>query len=302
MGKRPVHRRWIDGNARNRDLRPANRPLLTAHPVLPRIHPLSISRLTYAIGDVHGRADLLRPLLDFIASDAERRGQAPRVIFLGDIVDRGPDSRGAMDLVASTLKRWPSSRLLLGNHDDYFLHVMTEDVPDERILALWLRNGGDATVASYDFMGDLEAARMTVRIDFADHLDLLRSASLIETDGLFVFVHAGIDPSRPVGAQDRKDCLTIRKGFLDYTGPLTHTVVHGHSITDSRKPEIVGQRIALDTGAYGTGRLTALIADPEADGLEFACTVETETGIMLETVHPILMPGNGVPPNYSRLP
>jgi serine/threonine protein phosphatase 1 len=123
---------------------------------------MSVSRLTYAIGDVHGRSDLLRSLLAFIASDAEHRGQEPRVILLGDIVDSGPDSRGAMDLVASTLKRWPSSRLLLGNHDDWFLHVVTEDVPDERILALWLRNGGDATVTSYDFMGDLEAARTTV--------------------------------------------------------------------------------------------------------------------------------------------
>jgi Calcineurin-like phosphoesterase len=78
---------------------------------------MPVSRLTYAIGDVHGRADLLRPLLAFIASDAERRGQEPRVIFLGDIVDRGPDSRGAMDLVGRTLKRRPSSRLLPGRND-----------------------------------------------------------------------------------------------------------------------------------------------------------------------------------------
>jgi serine/threonine protein phosphatase 1 len=247
-----------------------------------------ISRLTYAIGDVHGRSDLLRFLLAFIASDADRRRQEPRVIFLGDIVDRGPDSRGAVDLVASTLKRWPSSRLLLGNHDDYFLRVMTEDIPDERILALWLRNGGDATVTSYDFMGDLDAARMTVRIDFADHLDLLRSASLIETDGSFVFVHAGIDPAKAIDAQDRKDCLTIRKGFLDHDGPLSHTVVHGHSITDSKQPEVAGNRIALDTGAYGTGRLTTLIIDPATDAMEFACTAETGDGITVETVRPIL--------------
>jgi serine/threonine protein phosphatase 1 len=283
-------------------LRPAREPLLTDYTAQPRIRPLPVSRLTYAIGDVHGRSDLLRSLLSFIASDAERRRQEPRVIFLGDIVDRGPNSRGAMDLVASTLKRWPSSRLLLGNHDDYFLHSVTEDVPDERILALWLRNGGRATLESYNPLGDLDEARMTVRIDFADHLDLLRSASLIETDGPFAFVHAGIDPAKAIDAQDRKDCLTIRKGFLEYAGPLTHTVVHGHSITDSTKPEIVGQRIALDTGAYGTGRLTALIVDPAADGIEFACAVETETGIMLEAVDPELLPGSGVVPNHLRLP
>lgn len=177
-----------------------------------------------------------------------------------------------MDLVGKTLKRWPSSRLLLGNHDDYFLQVATEDVPDERILALWLRNGGGSTLESYDPLGNLDEARMTVRIDFADHVDLLRSASLIEMDGSFAFVHAGVDPSRTIDAQDRKDCLTIRKGFLDYEGPLSHTVVHGHSITESLMPEIAGHRIALDTGAYRTGRLTALIIDPATDGLEYACT------------------------------
>jgi serine/threonine protein phosphatase 1 len=255
---------------------------------LPEETPLPVSRLTYAIGDVHGRADLLRPLLAFIASDAERRGAEPRVIFLGDIVDRGPDSRGAMDLVGKTLKRWPSSRLLLGNHDDYFLHVVTEDVPDERILALWLRNGGRATLESYDPLGNFDEARMTVRIDFADHVDLLRSASLIEIDGSFAFVHAGIDPSRPVDAQDRKECLTIRRGFLDHEGPLSHTVVHGHSITDSKLPEVIGHRIAIDTGAYATGRLTALIIDPAADGLEYACALQSEGGVAVAPVEPFV--------------
>lgn len=107
---------------------------------------------------------------------------------------------------------------------------------------------------------------------------------------------------KAIDAQERKDCLTLRKDFLDHAGPLTHTVVHGHSITDSRLPEVVGSRIGLDTGAYGTGRLTALIIDPAANGVEFVCTTETETGIMLETVDPVLPPGNGSAPNYSRLP
>jgi serine/threonine protein phosphatase 1 len=122
-------------------------------------------------------------------------------------------------------------------------------------------------------------------MDFADHLELLRSASLIETDGPFVFVHAGIDPAKPGDAQDRKDYLTIRKGFLDCPGPLSH-VVHGHTITESRLPEIVGSRVAIDTGAYGTGRLTALILDPAADGLEFAWTLETGSRIAVEAVSP----------------
>jgi serine/threonine protein phosphatase 1 len=286
-------------------MRPAlayGRPAVTDRsPTRSKDSPLPVSRLTYAIGDVHGRSDLLRSLLAFIASDAERRGQEPRVIFLGDIVDRGPDSRGAMDMVASTLKRWPTSRLLLGNHDDYFLHVVTEEVPDGRILDLWLNSGGMATLESYAPFDDVEDARTTVRIDFADHLDLLRSASLIETDGPFAFVHAGIDPAKPVDAQDRKDYLTIRRGFLDHLGPMTHTVVHGHSITDSRQPEIVGHRIALDTGAYGTGHLTALIIDPATDELKFASTFQCGSEITVGFVDPV-QPGIGVGPDHSRQP
>lgn len=207
-----------------------------------------------------------------------------------------------MDLVASTLKRWPASRLLLGNHDDYFLRSVSEDIPDARVLEVWLNNGGVDTLTSYEPFGDLEDARMTVRTDFDDHLDLIRSASLIETDGPFAFVHAGIDPAKPVDAQDRNDCLTIRRGFLDHTGPLSHRIVHGHSITGSKLPEVAGNRIAIDTGAYGTGRLTALIIDPATDALEFACTVQSGDRIAVQAVSPMLLPDADVAPVHPRLP
>jgi serine/threonine protein phosphatase 1 len=99
----------------------------------------------YAIGDVHGRADLLSSLVNFISEHARSNGVEPRVFFLGDIVDRGPDSREAMETVCETLRRWPESRLLLGNHDLLFLYAMT----NQRYLEKWFKDlGGVKTLAS----------------------------------------------------------------------------------------------------------------------------------------------------------
>ena len=93
---------------------------------------------TYAIGDIHGRADLLTPLLDAIAREAGASDSEPRVLFLGDIVDRGPSSRQALDLVCDTLRRWPRSRLIRGNHDAYFLDFMAADAVDQTRFEKWL--------------------------------------------------------------------------------------------------------------------------------------------------------------------
>lgn len=245
---------------------------------------MPISTLTYAIGDVHGRADLLRALLDFVAADAAARGQEPRVMFLGDIVDRGPETRAALDLVAGTIARWPRSRLLLGNHDDAFLHAMTADPPDAATVDLWLGNGGDRALLDYDPDGDLAGARATFRRECGAQLRLLRGASLIEIDGPYAFVHAGIDPARPIDRQERRACLTIRRAFLDYPGPLSHVIVHGHTITATRLPTLSGDRIAIDTGAFATNRLTAAILDPAADGPSFAMTAVERGAIVVQQI------------------
>ncbi|MDB5565586.1 MAG: metallophosphoesterase [Tardiphaga sp.] len=92
------------------------------------------------------RSTLLSSLLDFIKSDAVRRQQEPKVLFLGDLVDRGSDSKGCLDLVASTLDRWTKSKLLLGNHDDYFLRILGTDDPDPAMFDFWIRNGGLTTL------------------------------------------------------------------------------------------------------------------------------------------------------------
>jgi serine/threonine protein phosphatase 1 len=189
-------------------------------------------------------------------------------------------------LVAATLKRWPKSRLIPGNHDDYFLQVLGSDDPDKRIVAHWIRNGGDATVLNCDYEGDLTMARVGVKIDYQHQLALFQSASLLENDGPFAFVHAGVNPERPINNQERSDCLSIRKPFLEYLERLSHIVVHGHAITDTRRPLVTHNRIALDTGAYGTGHLTTFVIDPVSDSLEFAWTVQSDSKITVEFIEP----------------
>jgi serine/threonine protein phosphatase 1 len=251
-------------------------------------NPMITSSLIYAIGDIHGRFDLLTTLLDFVAEDAKRRRQEPKVIFLGDIVDRGPDNKGCIELVVSTLQRWPKSRLILGNHDDWFVKVLGTDNPDLSVVHSWLRNGGLSTLYNYDYEADLSMARGAVKIDYLHHVSLFQEASLLELDGPFAFVHAGVNPERPINNQERSDCLSIRKPFLEYPESLSHIVIHGHTVTDTRRPLVTHSRIALDTGAYDTGHLTTLIIDPISDSLQFAWTAQSDSEITVEFVEPVV--------------
>lgn len=248
---------------------------------------MHISTLTYAVGDIHGRYDLLEPLLAFIDSDAERRQQEPRVIFLGDIVDRGPESRNCIELVISTLKRWSKSKLILGNHDDWFLRVLGSDTPDPAVVRAWFNNGGLPTIFNYDYEADLHYARQAVIREYEHHIELFRQASMIELDGTFAFVHAGINPDRAINDQARKDCLWIREPFFEHDAPLSHVVVHGHTVTESRRPTVASNRIAVDTEAYSTGNLTAAIIDPAVRSVNFAWTTPSEFGVRVASVEPI---------------
>jgi serine/threonine protein phosphatase 1 len=247
---------------------------------------LHISTLTYAVGDIHGRYDLLESLLAFIDSDAERRRQEHRVIFLGDIVDRGPDSKNCIELVASTLNRWPKSKLILGNHDDWFLQALGGDGPDPAVVRAWFNNGGLPTILNYDYEADLHYARQAITREYEHHIALFRQASMIELDGTFAFVHAGINPGRAIDDQTRKDCLWIREPFFEHDAPLSHVVVHGHTITESRRPAIALNRISVDTGAVATGNLTALIIDPLKPSIEFAWTNTKTSKLTVEYVDP----------------
>ncbi|MEW5726877.1 MAG: metallophosphoesterase family protein [Pseudomonadota bacterium] len=220
----------------------------------------------YAVGDVHGRADLLERMLADIGADARAR-PAGRVVvvFLGDYVDRGPDSRQ----VVERLMAGPGGNLagaewvcLKGNHEEYMLRFLTET----SVGPAWCLNGGLATVRSY--AGSLpegaEADMPGLQLAFGRalppaHLRFLSRLPLIHVEGDYAFVHAGIRPGVALADQDPADLLWIRDDFLFEAGGFEKVVVHGH--TPTAIPEVRPNRIGVDTGAYRSGRLTALVLE-----------------------------------------
>lgn len=250
----------------------------------------------YHIGDIHGRNDLLSGLLGWIEADARDRGGEPCVVFLGDVVDRGPDSMACMDTVMATLRRWKESRLILGNHDEWFLDAVLSDGKSSSLDG-WVLNGGIATIESY--CGgeiDPEVARL-VRERHPGHVDMLKAAlRIIPHSGPFVAVHAGIDPTLPLHGQKERDLNWIRDRFLAYVGTDIRPVVHGHTIV-GRLPVVTENRVSIDTGAYDHGLLTCFAVDPEEGDVRFMQA--SEDG--LEAVEPHLV-DRGYGTVLDRLP
>lgn len=225
---------------------------------------------TYAIGDVHGQLDLLVAAHGLVAADRRRTGDdAAPVVHLGDVVDRGPESAETVEYLLLGPARGGPWVTLKGNHDHMFLLFLGSPRahdPGLRRDYSWLhaRLGGRATLRSYgvdaaegrpdDELWREAQARVPARHRaFLDRLPLMRRA-----DGA-VFVHAGIRPGVPLDAQESKDLLWIRKGFLD--DPRDHgvLVVHGHTVVD--QPSHFGNRVDLDTGAAYGGPLTAAVVE-----------------------------------------
>jgi serine/threonine protein phosphatase 1 len=243
---------------------------------------------TYSIGDVHGRRDLLEALLAAIRKDSS--GEQHRIIFLGDIIDRGPESRQCLDLVIGTLETYPGSRLILGNHEEFMLTFLDAGSPDARETAArrWLPNGGSETLHSYGFAdtGDLDRVARQLTRDNPDHIAALRGASwMAETEEQF-FVHGGIDPHLALGEQDAITTRWIRNPFLDFKAPLPKIIVHGHTMTESSLPELHANRIALDTGAVYSGHLTCGIFDGDAPP-RFLATDDHGAGIEVTKIRPL---------------
>ena len=220
--------------------------------------------LLYVIGDIHGRADLLRRLIELLRADSADRsaGGRPMLMFLGDYVDRGPASRAVLDeMVRLKADDWFKVYCLCGNHDQFLLDVI--DQPS--MGAMWLNFGGGATLASYGVrppQSGNPAAWAAACEELAEampveHLEFLRNTSLYSIFGDYVFAHAGVRPGVALDRQDANDLTAIREAFLTSADPAPgRIVVFGH--TPFREPLVQPRKIGLDTGACVTGRLTAL--------------------------------------------
>lgn len=217
----------------------------------------------YAVGDIHGCATLLTALLAKI--DAEPGDKKRRLIFLGDYVDRGEDSKAVLDTLIAIKAREPETVLLKGNHEQALLDFI--EAPDRN--EDWLHWGGDKTLESYGVEDIWQkapgrlAAELQQRLP-AEHLAFLLSLELWRILGDYVFVHAGFRPGVALEDQKEEDCLWIRAEFHNAAPDkrLAHTVVHGHHPV--KKPLDLGWRIAVDTGAVWSDALTAVVLDGAA--------------------------------------
>lgn len=220
----------------------------------------------YAVGDIHGRLDLLDELLSRIGEDMVKR--VPKktfLVFLGDLIDRGPESAGVIERLRTYAPLGLFPIFLRGNHEEALLRIL-EGEGD--ILADWLRFGGDTCVASYGLDPDTLAQidplaaieRMRAKIP-RSHRAFLRSFGDTFRFGDYLCVHAGIRPGVPLGEQTPADLHWIREPFLTDRTDHGFVVIHGHTVVGDVDEQ--ANRIGIDTGAYRTGNLTALAVEED---------------------------------------
>jgi serine/threonine protein phosphatase 1 len=223
-------------------------------------------RRIYVVGDIHGRADLLRQLHGIILADAGAHRTRQRVVvYLGDYVDRGLESRQVLDMLLDEPLHGFEQVHLLGNHEQ----AMLDFLEDPAIGPAWLYYGGAATLYSYGINAQARPPEGAERFAHLSaelgqllpsrHVRFLRRLSLYHMEGDYLFVHAGIRPGVAIERQKADDLLYIRDEFLNFREPHERIVVHGHTITND--PDVRPNRIGIDTGAFATGRLTCLVLD-----------------------------------------
>ena len=228
----------------------------------------------YAIGDVHGRDDLLERLLAVIQAQHRLKhlGEPGVIAYVGDYIDRGARSAEVIDRVMRGVPGF-TSVCLLGNHEQLMLDCLTTD--DRDVWSFWLDNGGRATMASFGLgYSDAGDSVALARALGSKRLQWLEALPLTYRAGDYFFVHAGVVPGRPLDQQEKKDLIWIRHHFLDSDADHGAVVVHGH--TPSEQPELKRNRINVDTGATFWGQLTAVVLG-EAAGPRFI-TMEGEPG------------------------
>ena len=215
----------------------------------------------YAIGDVHGCLAELELLLKRISDEESSDPRPAHLVFLGDYVDRGPDSAGVLARLVEGPLPGDRHSFLMGNHEEAMLASLDGDM---ETLSGWLRYGGLETLKSYGIgrgdvlrLGSDLPSRMREAIP-ESHVAFLRACEDYVQAGDYLFVHAGIRPGVPLPDQDTADLRWIRNGFLD-DDQTDHgvMVVHGHTVAD--QPETRSNRIGIDTGCFQSGRLTALV-------------------------------------------
>ncbi len=217
----------------------------------------------YAIGDIHGRADCLTDLLAKIEAEIARDRPADwRVVYLGDYVDRGPESARVLETLAARVEADPRNIALEGNHDKVFAGFLADPTNWHQFADF----DGAATARSYgvqiDFRDDrtvLRGQRELLAVVPQTHLAFLNGLRLSVNFGDFFFCHAGIRPGVPLDRQVEHDLIWIRGEFLDHRGLHPKLVIHAH--TPNHEPEILANRVNLDTCAFATGRLTSMVME-----------------------------------------
>ncbi|HUW35831.1 MAG TPA: metallophosphoesterase [Rhodocyclaceae bacterium] len=233
--------------------------------------------VVYAVGDIHGRCDLLESIHEDIAADSRQRAARRKVlVYLGDYVSRGIDSQRVVELVLRAPPGGCEVVCLKGNHEDQLLRYLDGDLDAGR---RWFDVDGLDTLAHYGVAAKVgrergEETMESLRQRFAralppEHLEFFRRLAVSHSEGGYRFVHAGIRPGVPLAEQSEHDQMWIRKPFLDSDLDHGAVVVHGHSV--SAGPQLRHNRIGIDTGAYASGVLTCLVLDGET-----RCVLQTE--------------------------
>ena len=226
---------------------------------------------SYAIGDIHGHLDLLRSVHDLIADDMARHG-AGQVVHVGDLVDRGPDSRGVIEYLRRGIAEGQDWIVLKGNHDrmfSLFLEDPAAQDPGLRPIYSWLhpKLGGATTLESYGVAnaGDRPVAPVhaeALEAVPAEHRAFLAARPTWHRAQGVIFVHAGVRPGTPIADQAEDDRVWIRQGFLDHEGPFEALIVHGHTAIDT--PTHYGNRVNIDSSAAYGGPLSVVVLEGDA--------------------------------------
>ncbi len=211
---------------------------------------MAAALLTYAVGDIHGCADLLDGLL--VAIEAHAAGRPRNIVFIGDYIDRGPDSARVIETLSKLQWREPENVVcLMGNHEA----MLVKSLREPGALDHWLGNGGAETLASFDVAGPEDLP--------GDVLDWIEALPTLHEDALRWYVHAGFRPGTRPEESDAETRLWIREPFLSEDHDFGRHVVHGHTPQTNGRPQCRSHRTNVDTGAVYGGALTAAVLTQE---------------------------------------